>query len=65
MGATATIAPTGPRRDADLARHAEYHCHRALRRLDALIRERDDVLLAAAREEVRRAALRMAQARER
>jgi hypothetical protein len=41
----------------DIERDIRLHCHRALRRLDTLIGENDDVLLLHAREEVRRAAL--------
>jgi hypothetical protein len=40
-----------------LARAIHVECDRAIRRLDVVIRERDDVLLCQARDAVRRAAL--------
>jgi hypothetical protein len=53
-----TNAPVDPRElnTVALAREIGVECARALRRLDGLISERDDVLLAHARAFVRRAA---------
>jgi hypothetical protein len=53
-----THAPVDPRQFSTpaLAREIAVECDRALRRLDGLISERDDVLLTHAREFVARAA---------
>ena len=60
---TLTLAPADAARE-QLERQIESHCNRALRRLDVLSREQDDVLLRAAREEVRRAAAGLGRVRE-
>jgi hypothetical protein len=53
-----TNAPVDPRELSTpaLAREIAVECDRALRRLDSLLRERDEVLVAHARAFVRRAA---------
>jgi hypothetical protein len=57
MPATQPAIDTAPTTAEELARTIHSECARAIRRLDVLIRERDDVLLLDARAAVRHAAV--------